>query len=256
MSIYKEVAGQGEDIVLIHGTGSDHRYMQTIADILLPHYRITNIDLPGMGQSPWQSQINSIDDFADAILPYLPEQAIYLPWSLGGQITISIAARYPQRVRRIIGVAVSPRFIEDEGWPGIPQPGFKAAFAEIREVGFKSFFKSFCVSEFADFDTKPKEYEQLCQLVDETTYGDLEIVLKGMNIADMADLREEFKTVQCPIDLILGGRDPSLPTTCHEPLKQLNARTVLHVIPEAHHIPFWTHPQEFKSCLKALLPGL
>ncbi len=32
MSIYKHISGQGENVVILHGWGCDHRYMQPIVD--------------------------------------------------------------------------------------------------------------------------------------------------------------------------------------------------------------------------------
>ncbi|WP_423064050.1 alpha/beta fold hydrolase [Candidiatus Paracoxiella cheracis] len=43
MAVYKQVFGEGEDVVLIHGWGCDLRHMQPIVDMLSPNYRITNI---------------------------------------------------------------------------------------------------------------------------------------------------------------------------------------------------------------------
>src|SRR5689334_4068938 len=117
MHVYKQVTGQGDDVVLLHGWGCDHRYMQPIADALNTSYRVTNVDLPGRGQSHWEDHITNIHDIADLVLPYLPQQATYIPWSFGGLVTLSIASRYPERVKRIIGVTTSPRFVEDTNWP-------------------------------------------------------------------------------------------------------------------------------------------
>lgn len=36
-----------------------------------------------------------------------------------------MTARYPQRVRQIIGITTTPKFIASEGWPALPKPSFK-----------------------------------------------------------------------------------------------------------------------------------
>jgi hypothetical protein len=36
-----------------------------------------------------------------------------------------VTARYPQRVRQIIGITTTPKFIASEGWPALPKPSFK-----------------------------------------------------------------------------------------------------------------------------------
>ncbi len=253
MSIYKEITGHGEDVVLLHGWGADHRFMKIIADLLAPRYRVINIDLPGRGRSAWQASIHDMHSMVDAILPDLPERAIYIGWSFGGAVTTSIAARYPMRVKHFIGISTTPRFVEDQDWPAIPKPGFSPAFATLPEVGYQAFFQSWCDSEFAAFDPKPKAYHQLVQLLAESPENNIEVILKGVDICDQTDLRKEFKSLTCPIDLIMGGKDGAVPAACYDAIKKLNPRTVLHVIPDAHHLPLWTHPEEFNRILKNIL---
>ncbi|NNM58834.1 MAG: alpha/beta fold hydrolase [Legionellales bacterium] len=83
MSIFKIETGQGENIVLVHGWGCDLRQMQPLVEQLSNRYCVTNIDLPGRGQSSWEPQIHTIHDIADYLLPSLPqEKAVYIGWSL------------------------------------------------------------------------------------------------------------------------------------------------------------------------------
>lgn len=256
MVFYKKVEGGGKDVVLIHGWGCDHFHMQPIADMLSKKYRVTNIDLPGRGKSSWDSSIKNIHDIADSILPHLPENAIYIGWSFGGLVSQSIAARYPSRTKRIIGVGTTPRFIEDKNWPGVPQPGFYVPFSEgINKIGLKEFLKNFFEAEFSEINPKPESYFTLLKHNEMAAPEvNLEILFKGMNICDTTDLRNEFKLLSCPIDLILGEKDGTIPIECHAQIKKLNPAVKIHLIPQAQHVMFWTHPELFKekldNCLK------
>ncbi len=251
--MYEEITGQGNDVVLMHGWGCDHRHMRPIADFLSSRYRVTNIDLPGRGQSVWQEQINSLNDMADALLPYLPKEAIYIGWSFGGLVATSIASRYPERVKRIIGIGSTPKFIEDENWPGVPQPGFKASFNEVKAHGFKAFFEGWYDAEFADFNPKPASYNQLLKLLEASNKENLDVLLKGIEICDATDLRKEFSSIKCPIDLILGGQDTSVPMACHQAIKKINSHVKIHLIQDAQHMMFWTHPEAFQKILQEIL---
>ncbi len=253
MSVYKEISGEGKEIVLMHGWGCDLRHMQPIADLLVSNYRVTNIDLPGRGKSDWVPTIKTIHDVADIILPHLPEKAIYVSWSFGGLVTLSIASRYPERVERIVGIAMMPKFVEADNWPGVPKPGFQAGFNEIKSPGFHAFTRDYYDLEFSAFNPKPAAYHQLIQLLQNTPEQDLEILFKGVLLCDEADFRDAFQSLQCPIDLILGEKDQSVPLASHAAMKQLNPAVGLHVIPEAQHTLFWTHPQIFQNELQAVL---
>lgn len=256
MDIFKQTSGEGKDIVLLHGWGGcTHKHMQPIAEQLKSRYRVTNMDLPGQGQSDWDPAIENIHDMADQLLPHLPKHGIYIGWSVGGLLSMSIANRYPERVTQLVGVAVTPKFMASENWPGMPQPGFKSIFTTgIKQHGYKSFMQAWFEAEFNAINPKPAAYHQLIELLDENASSmNLEILFKGIDIVDSTDLRNEFNSIQCPVDLILGEQDGSIPTDSHEKFTALNSKVNIHKIPKAGHLPFWTHPHEFNKVLNDIL---
>lgn len=241
MNIFKEVSGQGKDIVILHGWGGcNHKHMQPIVDQLSSRYRVTNFDLPGQGQSDWHSDIQNIHDIADQLVPYLPKQAIYVGWSFGGLVAMSIAARHSEHVNQLIGITTTPKFIATDNWPGVPQPGFKSSFAsEIKSKGFKLFMQTWYGAEFVAFNPKPAAYHELINMLDKDAPNvNLDILSKGVDICDSTDLRKEFKTIRCSIDLILSEQDDTIPTLSFKKIKALNRNVNIHVIPNAHHLPF------------------
>lgn len=252
MGIFKEIAGQGEDVVILHGWGWTHQHMQPLVEELSKHYRVTNIDLPGRGQSDWYPTIKTIHDIADVLLPHLPKQAIYIGWSFGGLVPISIAARYPQYIKRFVGIATTPKFLADKDWPGVPVSGFKTSFAKLKQSGVKDFFAELYNFEFSTLDSKSAAYQKLIQLT-ENSEIDLNVFLKGLDICDITDLRTEFETLRCPVDLIFSSKDYVVPSAVHKKIKSLNPKVNIHTIDDAQHIPFWTHPNEFNKILKSIL---
>ncbi len=250
--INKEVSGNGEEIVILHGWTHDHQVMQPIVDLLSDRFRITNIDLPGCGQSDWDSQITNIYEIADILLPSLPKRAIYIAWSFGGLVSMSLAARHPERVKRFIGIATSPKFVEEDNWIGVPKPGFKANFVKVKQIGVRAFLEDYYAHEFADFNPKPDAYERLVRLLDSSRV-DPNAHMKGVDICDATDLREEFQSIACPIDLILSEEDECVPTAAFKSFKQLNPNVHIHPMSHAHHIPFWTHPKQFNEILNHIL---
>lgn len=253
MNINKVVTGQGEDVVISHGWGCDHRYMQPIVDQLANRYRVTNIDLPGRGQSAWLSSTQSMEDLAEQLLPILPKQAIYIGWSFGGVIATAIAAKYHDRVKHFIGIATTPKFVASDNWPGIPAPGFKPAFEEVRQKGLNEILQAWFDGEFADFNPKPAAYHELTKLLSEIRPFDMNAFFRGIEIVDATDLRKEFASIQCPIDLIFGEKDGAIPIASTNYIKNLNSNVKIHIIPNAQHASFWTHPQEFNKILNNII---
>jgi pimeloyl-[acyl-carrier protein] methyl ester esterase len=253
MAIHKVINGKGPHIVLLHGWCCDLRSMKPIADYLEKNFTLTNIDLPGRGLSDWSDSIAGIDDIADLILPHLPERAIYIGWSFGGLVAISIASRFPDLVERFIGITTAPRFIEDDHWPGVPKPGFSAGFSSIRDVGFVNFFKAFYDAEYKNYKIKPSSYYELIHHLEEIPKTKMDILFNGVAICDATDLRNEYKKLTCQIDLIFGDEDGSVPKLLHPKIQALNTCARLHIISGSQHMPFWTHPDNFFSILDKIL---
>lgn len=250
MKVFKEVTGSGEDVVLIHGWACDYRYMHTIAKMLESKYQVTNVNLAGVGDSQWSDNINSIHDFADALMDTLPEKAILIGWSFGGLVAQSIAARYPERVERLILVGSAPRFIEDDNWPGVPKPGFKAAFVANTNEDFIAFMTEYYNNEFGG--KTPDNYHAIMKVLTDYVPFTFEVLHKGIDICDNADLRQEYQQISCPIDFILGDTDPSV-IVDFDKVKALNPKANMHYIKGAQHMMMWTHPVEFEKILKAIL---
>jgi len=251
MRIFTKTIGEGKDVVLLHAWTHDHHSMQPIVDLLVKHYRVTLVDLPGAGQSDWDDSIDNVNDAADLLLPYLPEKAIYIGWSWGGFVGISLAARYPDRVERFIGIGTAPRLIEDVDWPGVPQPGFHAFMSAKTNDELKLLIVDFYKDEFGG--EQNAAYQQLLQnLEDHGLPMSLEVWSKGVLISDQTDLREEYKTIKSPIDFIIGTSDQATALDWDK-VKALNPKTKVHFIEGAKHAFIWTHPKEFVQVLNNIL---
>lgn len=67
---------------------------------------------------------------AEQLLQRLPAPAIWIGWSLGGQVAMAAAAMAPGQVRGVVTLCSFPRFEAAEDWPyGMPEDSFRQ-FAE------------------------------------------------------------------------------------------------------------------------------
>ncbi|MFN8769392.1 MAG: alpha/beta fold hydrolase [Neisseriaceae bacterium] len=257
MGIFKEISGieTGENVVIIHGGGASHLDMQPVAKQLSSHYRVLNINLPGTGASSCYSSIQNIHDIADYILNDLPNEATYIGWSFGGLVTQSIAARYPERVKQLIGIGTTPRFIEANDWHGFAATGYSPIVVALLNKGHKAndFLKMFYESEFENVEPKPTTYYEIQKLWESPTISN-DMLSKRIAICDTTDLRDLFKTISCPIDFIIGDQDSNVPKEAFAKIKSLNSNVTIHELTGAMHAPFWTHQQQFNQILEKILP--
>ena len=253
MSISIDTSGQGRPVVLLHGWGcARQQHMQPIVDLLNKEYEVHNVSLPGCNLSPWNDKIDTIQSMARSLVNQLPSKATFIGWSFGGLLSIAIAAINPDRVKCIVGIGTTPCFIAKDNWPGALAPGFTESFKKnITDIGLKNFFKLSLAPEFESVN-QPENHRHLLSLIQKSTFNE-DILLKGIAILEKADLREELKSLSCPVDFILGSEDDCVPSNQLLHLQALNPNIKLHIINNARHFPFWTHPNEFNPILKNIL---
>ena len=107
-------AAEAPTFVLVHGLLISSRYMVPMAERLGQRYRVYAPDLPGFGKSQNPPQVLTVEELSDAIVAWMDamclSQALFLGNSLGAQILIDLAARYPERVQGLVlvGPTVDP----------------------------------------------------------------------------------------------------------------------------------------------------
>jgi pimeloyl-ACP methyl ester carboxylesterase len=101
-----EWAGSGEPMLCIHGITANCRCFDVIAHELSPKHRILAVDLRGRGLSDKPDTGYSIDRHCRDIEAVMDDLGLdmvnLLGHSLGGYIALALAARRPERVRRLI----------------------------------------------------------------------------------------------------------------------------------------------------------
>ena len=113
-------------VVCIHGLGVSARYMLPTAELLAAEHRVIAPDLPGFGASDRPERVLSIPELADYVADWLlvigVSRAAFLGNSLGCQVIVDLAVRYPQLVVAaiLVGPTVDPSDLSMRGqlWRG------------------------------------------------------------------------------------------------------------------------------------------
>jgi pimeloyl-ACP methyl ester carboxylesterase len=124
---YVEV-GEGDPIILIPGAYSTYRHWNRMIPYLSRHYKLLCIDYLGVGDSdkPRSGFGYTIEEQADLIVKMT--EALQIPKvqifgvSYGGAIALNLAARYPERVDKII--SIEGNGIKHQDFPFRPMKGF------------------------------------------------------------------------------------------------------------------------------------
>ncbi|ODN67960.1 alpha/beta fold hydrolase [Methylophaga muralis] len=121
--------GQGPDLVMVHGWSMHSGVWQPLIELLADKFTLHLVDLPGHGQSDWQAEALQIEPLLAKLADSLPLTAHWLGWSLGGQLSLAFASRYPQRVNKLILLAANPKFVTSDDWHCAMDAAVFAVFA-------------------------------------------------------------------------------------------------------------------------------
>ena len=103
---YTRTGDGPQTLLLIHGLLGGPVTWQDVVPLVEPHFTTIVVELPGVGQSPYDEQITTISDFADAMVEVLDaegiDQAIWVGHSLGGYVTSAALRDHSDRISHAV----------------------------------------------------------------------------------------------------------------------------------------------------------
>lgn len=253
MQLFTETRGTGPDVVLLHGWGLHGGIWEDAAQALAVDFRVTRIDLPGHGRSPWPGGGVDLAALAQRLAAAVPAPAAWVGWSLGGMIALQLAADFPQQARRLVLTSALPRFVRAPDWPHAMEPGVLRQFAAQLEHDYDGTLARFLALQTRGSAHGYETVRRLRRHLRERGTPDPQALRAGLAWLRDTDLRPRLADIRCPCLLIMGERDVLATWTAGRDTAQAMARARLHLIAGAGHAPFLSHAGEFLSVLRAFL---
>lgn len=255
-------AGVGAPLLFIPGWGMHGGMWGGVLDQLAQHYRVMSVDLPGQGFSrrvdtPLSPQeLNNacageslahptLDALVDQLAAQFPEPLTLCAWSLGGQIALHWAMRYPKQVQRIVLIATTPCFVQQANWQCAMSADTLAAFSAALQQDYAPTLRRFLALQ-----VRGSEHERELLL---TLRGALLIrgepdtaaLQIGLAILRDCDLREALPGIKQPVLVIAGARDTLTPMAASQYMATQLPNGRLALIEGAAHAPFLSHSDQF-----------
>ncbi len=247
--IHKQVYGQGQSIVLIHGWAMHSGIWRDFARQLAEHYQVICLDLPGHGYSG-TIEPYALDAVVDALLVEMPEPPVaVLGWSLGATVAMALAERYPQRVKSLILLAGNPRFVQEANWSGMKEI-LLTDFADNLQLHCQQTLIRFLALQVNQLVDGKRLLKRLKVAVQECDAPTEKVLQGGLDILKQADLRPVLSNALCPVHIILGEKDTLIPVSVGPQIQALNSAIKLDIIKRAGHVPFLSHQSELISIIK------
>jgi len=252
MALYTETTGSGPDLVLVHGWGLHGG----VWECLLPHlesaFRVTRVDLPGHGRSPWNDEM-SLADMATAVLAAVPGPADWLGWSLGSLVATRAALQAPARVGRLVLLAGTPSFVRRPGWEDAMPPELLDAFATDLQRDYAATLNRFLALQVRGSAQAGAVLRELRMRLLERGEPDTVALLAGLGILRDTDLRDQLPALEAPVLYLMGARDTLVPAAAGAAAARLVTAGHCRVVAGAGHAPFIARPGEVAGMIREFL---
>jgi 3-oxoadipate enol-lactonase len=115
VSLYYEISGEGEPVVLLHGLGSSCRDWERQVPVFAQQYRVIVCDVRGHGRSGKPPGPYSVPQFTTDVTELLQKldvtAAHILGLSMGGMIAFQLVVDQPQLVKSMVIVNSGPELV-------------------------------------------------------------------------------------------------------------------------------------------------
>ncbi|QJR35765.1 alpha/beta fold hydrolase [Gemmatimonas groenlandica] len=244
-------------LILLHGFGSSLHTWEPWARALDSTYRVIRFDLPGSGLSAPDPTGDYADMRSMQLLATLMDtlglrRATLIGNSMGGRIAWSFAARYPERVEKL--VLISP--------DGFASPGFE--YGKPAEVPFAlSMMRYVMPMPLLRMSLEPA-YADRRTMTDSlaTRYYDLmlapgarDAMLQRMRQTILTDPVPQLQKIQAPTLLLWGQQDAMIPFSNAADYTKALPHATLVPLPNVGHLPFEESPDASLVPLLRFLRG-
>jgi pimeloyl-ACP methyl ester carboxylesterase len=255
--IFYRQRGAGFPLVLLHGWGGSSRYWQGTLERLAPHHALYAPDLPGYGESPPFAEAATPQRLAEMVISFADalglEQFDLNGHSFSASVACFVAARYPQRVRRLVLTCVSTYRNERERWLVNQVHRVLALWMALRKPWMaeaRPFYRN-VASRF--FYRPPSDDEVLRLSFVDFLKMDKRTALESAAAAGSPEINPAMRAVQAPTLLIGARQDGIMPPAGTPEVARLIPNCRLAWIERCGHLPMIERPDVYHRLLEEFL---
>lgn len=242
-------AGTGPNLVMVHGWGMNGAVVEAFAKDLGRSWRVTVLELPGHGHSPWDRGWHGLEEWVDACLAVAPDRACWLGWSLGGLIGLAAAASAPARVLGLRLVNGTPCFTRRKDWRQAVAPEVLESFASDLVVDPAATLQRFLALQVRGSEAGLAVLRAVKRGIRGRPEPHPEALDRGLAILRRSDLRGVLRALPFPSHWLFGERDTLVPALAATEIAAIGPRASVRVVAGAGHALLLSHPEDVRRWL-------
>jgi pimeloyl-[acyl-carrier protein] methyl ester esterase len=251
VKLHVDRGGAGPDLVLLHGWGLHSGVWAEALPAMARRHRVHAIDLPGHGHSAGAT-VAEFDDAVDLVADAVPDGAVVAGWSLGGLFAQRLARRQAPEVRALVLVSSTPCFVERADWPFAMKAETLAAFAASLRANPVATIDNFVRLNALHGARNRDAIRAFARRITERGTPPIAALEHGLRWLREVDLRADASSLRLPGIVIHGARDALVPVGAGRWLAAQLPGVNYVELPDAAHLPFFTHTQSFERALESI----
>jgi pimeloyl-ACP methyl ester carboxylesterase len=249
--------GPGPVVMLLHGFPLSRAMWVDQLSGIGSIYRVIAPDLRGHGESPVPEGVYTMDAMADDVVELLETLEISGPvvvggLSMGGYVALSLAARYPTRVRALM-------LMDTKAAPDTPEA------AQAREAMAQAVIAADSAAPVVDamlprlfakltLEQHPERVEPMKDVMSQTAPRGIAGALRGM--AARPDRRADLPKIVVPALVLVGDEDVITPVAESKSMAEALPNARLEVIRQAGHLAPYENPSDANAAILRFLKTL
>ena len=236
------VEGDGFPVVLMHGWGCNRTTLASIEKLLVPHFKVYNVDFPGFGKSTEPQTVWGVEDYTQMIEKFFEIEGISNPillgHSFGGRVGILLSSRNAVRKLILVDAAgIKPRhslkwYVKVYTYKAVKHTLPVVLGKEKGEEMLNRYRKRVGSSDYSSASVRMRQI--LSKVVNE-------------------DLTWALPKINCPTLLVWGSADTATPIADARKMEKLIPDAGLVEFPGVGHYSFLENPYQFTAVINSFL---
>ena len=221
----------GVPLLAVHGyNGSCDYWYPYFLPLVAEERRVIALDLPGCG---WSDKLTRHDTetYTEFLAEFLDalgiERVDLMGHSMGGMLSLAMAARYPERVRKLV-------LIDSAGLPELARPHWRVPLRAATDSSMRLWR---LYPTFVKTGLRARTARE------------------GLDIIRKYSVRQDLRQIRVPTLILWGSRDRLVPIEHGAFMAKRIPGARLAVIRGAGHLPFYERPEECKRIVLGFLRG-
>lgn len=248
-SIHYKSEGVGKAVIFLHGFGEDSSIWRN-QEGKFPNFFCLYVDLPGSGESSFNSKLSSISDYAEVVNAVLENEnlgnCIIIGHSMGGYIVLAFAELFPEKLK---GLALFHSSAYADTEDKIANRNKSIEF--VIKNGADLYFKAMLPDLFFNNEQSEKLIKE--QIVVARKISDQAVIQYLKVMIGREDKTCLFQQLDIPIAFFLGEHDKAVPFALGLEQTEMASVTYVYILRQSAHMGMLEEADQVNKLLPEFL---